>query len=58
MNYIEKFIEETIEHLEDLSSKLESNNYDEMLTIANQAVLAILIMSRELKKEKEKHDRK
>ena len=57
MEEIENLIEEAVAHLEDLSVKLESDNYDEMLKIAGQVVYDSLAIHIELKKEREKYDR-
>lgn len=51
MKYLENLIAMTIEHLEELNSKLDSNNYEAMLQIMNNIMNCTLQTHKIIKRE-------
>ena len=51
MKYLENLIAMTIEHLEELNSKLNSNNYEAMLQIMNNIMNCTLQTHKIIKRE-------
>lgn len=52
MKYLENLIAMTIEHLEELNSKLDSNDYEAMLQIMNNIMNCTLQTHKIIKREK------